>query len=167
VILDRSALETMSPQERTLIQAIAPETLELISGRELLVQHLGHWPTFHDFEVVSLTLERAIVSAATHDLRATFLVFDLSKSPADPERKQGTAEFLFESVDQVRIDGFNHQNPIMGLLITPVEPLGEERRFHVQWGGTCMQHDVSFTCGRIAVVRVVDLNPFRKAFPNI
>jgi hypothetical protein len=157
----------MPSQERTFNQAIAPEVLERISGRELLIEHLGHWPTFHDFEVVSLTLERAVVPAATHDLRATFFVFDLGKSPEDPERKQGTAEFLFESVDQVRIDGFNHQNPILGLSIAPAEPLGEGRRFHVQWGGTCMQHDVSFTCGRIAVVRVVDLNPFRKAFASL
>jgi hypothetical protein len=157
----------MPTQERTLNQSIAPETLELIVGGELLIQHLGHWPTFHDFEVVSLTLERAVVSATTHDLRVTFFVFDLGKSPDDPERKQGTAEFLFESVDQVRIDGFNHQNPIMGLSVASAEPLGEERRFHVQWGGTCMQHDVSFTCGRIAVVRVIDLNPFRKTFPSL
>jgi hypothetical protein len=157
----------MPLQERTYNQAIAPETLELIRGRELLIEHLGHWPTFHDFEVVSLTLERAVVSAVTHDLRATFLVFDLRKSPDDPERKQGTAEFLFESVDQVRIDGFNHQNPVIGLSITPTGPLGEQPRFAVQWGGTCMQHDVSFTCGRIAVLRVVDLNPFRKLFPSL
>jgi hypothetical protein len=96
-----------------------------------------------------------------------FFVFDLGKSPDDAERKQGTAEFLFEDVDEVQINGFNHQNPIMGLSIAPAEPLGEVRRFRVQWGGTCMQHDVSFTCGRIAVVRVVDLNPFRKQFPTL
>jgi Immunity protein 50 len=155
----------MPNPERTFEKELAPEILELISGRELLIQHLGHWPTFHDFEVISLTLERAVVSAATRDLRATFFVFDLGKSPDDPERKQGTAEFLFENIDQVRIDGFNHQNPIMGLSIVSAELLGEARRFRVQWGGACIQHDVSFTCGRIAVVRVVDLNPFRKAFP--
>ena len=94
----------------------------------------------------------------------TFFVFDINKSPDDPERKQATAEFLFEEVDALRIDGFNHQNPIMGLSI---EPPGPERPFCVEWGGTCIQHDVSFTCGRIAVVRVVDLNPFQKAFPQL
>jgi hypothetical protein len=60
-----------------------------------------------------------------------------------------------------------HQNPIMGLSVVPSEPLGQEQCFRVQWGGTCMQHDVSFTCGQIAVLRVVDLNPFRKAFPSL
>jgi hypothetical protein len=157
----------MPPPERTFQETILPETLALISGRELLIQHLGHWPTFHDFEVLSLTLERAVVSALTHDLRATFFVFDLQKAPSDPERKQGSAEFLFESIDALHIDGFNYQNPIMGVSITPSEPLGDERRFRVEWGGTCMHHEVSFTCGQISILRVVDLNPFQKVFPSL
>jgi hypothetical protein len=133
----------------------------------LLIQHLGHWPTFHDFEVLSLILERATVPAAACDLKATFFVFDLTKSPDDPERKQGTAEFLFEGIDALHIDGFNHQNPIIGLSIVGAEPSAEQKRFRVQWGGTCMQHEVSFTCSRIAVLRVIDLNPFRKTFPSL
>jgi hypothetical protein len=153
----------MPPPDHRFEEPISPETLALISGRELLIQHLGYWPRFHDFEVLSLTLERAVVSAATDDLRATFLVFDLHKAPDNPERKQGSAELLFESIDELRIDGFNHQNPIAGLSIVLSEPGGQSRRFHVQWGGTCMQHEVSFTCSRIAVLRIVDLNPFRKS----
>lgn len=153
--------------ERIFQGTISPEVLASLSGRELLIQHLGHWPAFHDFEVLSLTLERAVIPAAACDLRVTFFVFDLNKSPNDSERKQGTAEFLFESIGALHIDGFNHQNPIIGLSIVPAERFGEVRGFHVQWGGTCMQHDVSFTCGRVAVLRVVDLNPFRKAFPSL
>jgi len=155
----------MPSSERTFHEPISPEVLALISGRELLIGQLGHWPTFHDFEVLSLLLERAVVSAAACDLRATFLVFDLSKAPDDPERRQASAEFLFESIDALHIDGFNHQNPIIGMSIVPSG--GEERGVRVEWGGTCMQHDVSFTCGRVSVLRVVDLNPFRKASPSL
>lgn len=155
----------MPSSKRTFQETISPEVLARISGRELLIEHLGHWPTFHDFEVLSLLLERAVVPAATCDLRVTFLVFDLSKAPDDPERRQASAEFLFESIDALHIDGFNHQNPILGLSIVPCG--GEEHGFRVEWGGTCMQHDVSFTCGRVAVLRVVDLNPFRKALPSL
>lgn len=157
----------MSSSESKAAEPISPETLALISGRELLIQHLGYWPSFDDCEVLSITLERAVVLAVTHDLRATFFVFDRQKAPDDPERKQGTVEFLFESIEELQIDGFNYQNPIMGLFIAPTEPLGTERRFRVEWGGTCMQHDVSFTCERIAIYRVVDLNPFRKAWPSL
>jgi hypothetical protein len=155
------------PSDHRFDRTIAPEALALISGRELLIQHLGYWPTFHDFEVLSIELNRALVSATTNDLRATFLVFDLNKSPDDPERKQGSAEFLFEDVDDLQIVGFNHQNPILGLVIGPSEPIGGERRFRVDWGGTCMPHEVSFSCGRISVLRVIDLNPFRKALQAV
>ena len=126
------ATTSMPLSERTFSRAISPETLALISGRELLIQHLGHWPTFDDFEVLSITLERALVTATVHDLRTTFLVFDLHKAPDDPERKQGLAEFLFESVNDLHIDGFNHQNPITGMGIGPSEPLGDGSRFRVE-----------------------------------
>lgn len=148
-------------------EALSPAVLSSIFGRELLVQHLGYWPTFHDFEVLSLTLERTVVEATAQDLRATFLVFDAERSPDDPERRQGTVEFLFEGLAALRIEGFNHQNPILGLSIVFEGPSAGPQRFRVQWGGTSMQHDVSFTCGRIAVLRVVDLNPFRKARPSL
>ncbi len=151
----------MTP-EQSFNTPISPETLALISGRELFIEHLGYWPTFHDFEVLSITLDRAVVSATIVDLRAIFLIFDTNKTPTDRDRKQGTAEFLFESLDELRIDGFNHQNPIMALSITLAEPFGKERRFRVAWGGTCLRHEVSFTCSRITVLRVVDLNPFRR-----
>ena len=68
---------------------------------------------------------------------------------------------------ELHIDGFNYQNPIIGLSIVPFETDGEQRRFRVKWGGTCMQHEVSFTCGRISVLHVVDMNPFRKSLPNL
>lgn len=157
----------MPSTERKFDEPISPEVLAAISGRELLIQHLGHWPTFEDFEVISLVLERAIVSATACDLKATFFVFDLTRSPADPERKQGTAEFLFENIDALHIDGFNHQNPIMSLSIVRAEPSGGQIRFRVQWIGPGRPHQVSFTCSRIAVLRVIDLNPFCKALPNL
>ncbi len=151
----------MSWPERPIDGTISPETLASIAGRELLVRHLGHWPTFEDIEVVSIVLERAVVSAIAHDLRASFIVFDLDKRPDDPERKQGLADLLFESVDDLKITGFNYQNPIMGMSIRSAK--SDVSKFLVSWGGTCMQHDVSFACRRISVLRVVDLNPFRKA----
>ncbi len=152
----------MSPSNQGMNGGIDPATLQSISGHELLSEHLGYWPDFHDFEVLSISLDRAPVSAVMHDLRATFLVFDLRKAPDDPERKQASAELLFESVDDLIIQGFNHQNPITSLSIKPAEPSDGQGKLRVQWGGTCMRHEVSFVCHRIAVVRVVDFNPFRE-----
>jgi hypothetical protein len=149
----------MSPSREPLDESIAPEILAAISGQDLLVQHLGYWPRFHDFEVLSIVMERPLVSAAACALRATFLVFDVDKAHDDPERRQGTAELLFENVEALQINGFNYQNPIIGLSIIAAE----RQRFLVEWGGTAIQHEVSFTCGRVSVIRVVDLNPFRRS----
>ena len=152
----------MHPPEDIYTKAMLPETLAEISGRELLIQHLGYWPKFTDFEVLSIVLERALVKGTMSDLRAVFWIFDIYKDPNDLERKQGSAELIFEDVDSLCIRGFGRQNPIEGLSIAPAEPPVEGRRFQVQWVGTCIQHEVSFTCSRISVLRVIDLNPFRK-----
>jgi len=100
--------------------------------------------------------------ACARDLKAVFYVFDLNKYPNDPSRKQGTAELLFTDIDNLKIDGFNHQNSIIGLSIALRKTSDGSQEFHVSWGGTGMQHEVSFTCGGITVLRVTDLNPFQK-----
>jgi len=154
----------MQDPERFIDGVISDEVLADIAGRELLIDHLGSWPTFHDYEVVSITLERAPwLTTATCDMRATFYVFDLDKRHEDQQRKQGLAELLFRGIDDLRLEGFNHQNPIMGLSIVRDTSGASWRRFRVEWGGTCMRHEVSFSCCHISVVRVVDLNPFRKS----
>jgi hypothetical protein len=107
-------------------------------------------------------MERAVVTACARDLKAVFYVFDLNKAPDDPTRKQGTAELLFTDIDSLKIDGFNHQNPIIGLSIILEQTKDGTPEFQVSWGGTGMQHEVSFKCGSIAVLRVTDLNPFQK-----
>src|SRR5262245_40378548 len=154
----------MQDPERFINGVISNEVLVDIVDRELLIDHLGCWPTFHDFEVVSIVLERAPwPTTATRDMRATFYVFDLAKQHEDPERKQGLAELLFKDIDDLRLEGFNHQNPIMGLSIVR-DPSGySRRRFRVECGGTCMPHEVSFSCSHISVLRVIDLIPFRKS----
>lgn len=142
-------------------ESLAPETLALISGHELLIQHLGHWPTFHDFEVLSLTLDRAVVPATTSDLRTVFMVFDSSKRPNDPQRRQGSAEFLFSDIGDLEITGFNRQNPTLGVSIAPYDSSCGTRRLRVNWGGSALKHQVSFNCANVSVLRVVDLNPYR------
>ena len=71
---------------------------------------------------------------------------------------------LFESIDSLEISGFNHQNPIIGVSMSRSEP---DSPFVVAWGGTALHHEVSFTCRRISVLRVVNLNPFLKPRPII
>ena len=141
-----------------------PMVITSIFGHERVVSHLGHWPTFHDMEVVTLSLERVPVRLVdTSDLRATFFIFDLSKAPDDPERKQALLELLFESVVAVEVKGWATQNPILGMSLTRlVGPTGE---IAVEWGGC--EHNVSFQCAGIAVVSLRELNPFRESLHEI
>jgi hypothetical protein len=145
---------------------ISAAALQAVRGAELVTEYFGVWPAFHDFEVISIHVERAPwLMAATSDLRVTFYGFDILKAVEDPERKQVMIEMLFQGVDALKIDGFNHQNPIIGLCIQSLELPGNGR-WSVSWGGTGIRHEVSFLCHEMAVVRVTPLNPFRRSIPN-
>ncbi|MGA2029981.1 MAG: Imm50 family immunity protein [Verrucomicrobiota bacterium] len=146
--------------ERQIDGNISKEILTKIRGNELVISHFGFWPTFEDFEVFLITLERAPwPNTINRDLRVIFSGFDINKKHTDPERKQALVEIQFEEIADLKIDGFNHQNPIMGLSIKQVV----DGKFQIEWGGTVLKHDVFFICNRISVLRVVDLNPFRKS----
>ena len=150
----------MPIQERQIDGNISKEILAKIRGHELLVSHIGYWPTFDDFEVISINLERAPSDDTTRrDLRAIFSAFDINKKQIDPERKQALVEIQFEEISDLKIDGFNYQNPIAGLSIKQTD----EGKFRVEWGGTVLKHEVFFICNQISVLRVIDLNPFRKS----
>ena len=116
-----------------------------------------------------MALERAPTDfTATTNLRVVFFTFDLDKAPADPKRKQAHTEILFSDLHDLKIDGWNHQNPIIGVSITRefLERMNTEV-FRIRWGGTGMPHEVKFSCSNITVVDVMDLNPFEKSLTNI
>lgn len=158
----------MTPQEDEIDLPIAAEVLGLISGRELVIQHFGEWPSFHDSEVISIKLERALVMAVTHTLCARFFVYDNQKEKHDPHGKQALVELLFESVDNnLKIEGFNWQNPVTFLSIELVKSEMDSRLFRVAWGGSGLHHEVAFDCAGISVLQVIELNPFCKPYPFI
>ena len=133
-----------------------PAAIALVRGREMLTDHYGGWPSFHDGEVIRLTLERApMEDTATSNVRSVFSVFDPLKSKSDPDRKQAHTEFLFGGVQDFTCLNWNHQNPICGMSIT----LAPHGGFEIYWGGC--GHEVRFHASSAAVLDLVDLNPFR------
>ncbi|HUJ72892.1 MAG TPA: hypothetical protein VLZ30_11665 [Verrucomicrobiae bacterium] len=135
-----------------------------IKGAELIKEQIGRWPNFHDFEVITISLDRSpYQEGIACDLRAIFFIYDTRERESSPKRRPAHAEILFHDIDELTIEGFNQQNPIMGLGLHLVfcERLKTER-IMVEWGGTCMPHDVQFRCSSITVVRVIDLDPFQK-----
>lgn len=142
---------------------VSEDVVASIHGYQMVIDHLGHWPSFHDMEVVRLNFDRLEqLPGVDHDLLATFYIFDLTKSPADPERKPALLEILFNGVTNVEMQGWSHQNPILGLSLQRFhDPNLASYRTHVFWGGC--NHEVKFACDSISVVRLRELNPFREA----
>ena len=96
-----------------------PIELKAIDGAEQLHAWFGHWPTFHDAEVVELYLSRSTPSSlAIHTWERT--------SEVDPRgyyvlRKHVVVEFLLKDVSGLRLGGFYHQNVLSELALEKVD----------------------------------------------
>jgi hypothetical protein len=93
-----------------------------VPGAEDLVAWFGYWPTFHDAEVLSISLDRvkgclvsihAFERTAEVDDRGHYVlakhatvVFHMEGFPADES-----------GITNTRIEGFNHQNVLWGLVV--------------------------------------------------
>ena len=89
-----------------------------IRNYELVTSSLGGWPSFDDFEIVSMLFERS------HDgeeslpvLTVQFFGFRPDVSPDSPDRNNCLLTIRFEGVENVKLDGFNHQNAINGFIV--------------------------------------------------
>jgi hypothetical protein len=82
-----------------------------VSGSGAVIQYLGEWPSFHDAEIVSISLSRSGPSV-------------VRVYPYSPD-KPATVEFILEDVTDVELDGFSSQNVIFGLDIKKMDQAGE------------------------------------------
>jgi hypothetical protein len=137
------------------------DAVAAIEGVEKLNDYFGGWPDFDSAEVISLCFERGDHLETTEtgawsarvppNLTVVFRVRGVSAY-----RKDALATIRFHGdFERFAMDGFNYQNPIIGLEIfwEHSNSLGK-RLFAVDWGGTAIHHDVSFTCQRIEVLAV-------------
>jgi len=99
-----------------------PDPLAVVTGHELLSGIYGQWPSFHDAEVVDLHLWRGQVWPGDWDDRNVFpvLIVKIRILEATQPRATGAghdvlATFRFHDVSDVKLEGFNHVNQIVGL----------------------------------------------------
>jgi len=138
-----------------------PEVVAAIEGAHLVLEWLGTWPAFEDFEVISLQFDRgnlmkvfetnAWPESIHPSLTVVFYGFDIRYSPDDPNRKPMLITIRFHGTfERFALNGFNHQNPIVGLEIIFKYPENLKKSvFAVDWGGTGLQHEASFICERV------------------
>jgi hypothetical protein len=152
-------------EQRTIEDLVTPEALALIEGADLLIARFGEWPTFEDGEVLAIAFDRGnhwwVIQTKEwskripSSLTATFYVFDSRYADTDPERKPSKVCIRFEEFDEFEMDGFNYQNPIVGMGITvSYSDRLKKNLLSVNWGGTAIRHEVSFLCGQIRVLSV-------------
>jgi hypothetical protein len=92
-----------------------PAEIETIPGAKDLYAWFGHWPSFHDAEIVSLHLNRSGSSSLrVHTWETTK---DVDEKGYFVLAKHVVVEFLMETVSDLNLAGFNHQNVIFGLGI--------------------------------------------------
>jgi hypothetical protein len=141
------------------------EAIARIENRDLLIERFGGWPTFEDAEVLKLEFDRGnhwwVLESGDWSRRippslvATFFVFDSRFADHAPERKPSSVSIRFEEFQEIEIEGFNHQNPVLGVGIELIYSQNlRKEQFFVDWGGCGMTHEVLFVCDRIRVLSV-------------
>ena len=134
---------------------------KLIQGSEKLTNIFGYWPDFHDAEVIELHFSRGDVNPdeGRYDLPVLTISIDLkewakaAEAPGSSVRSHRTlATLRFADIEDFRMEGFNHQNAIMQLIIEHLERAdGLVSYFSVEMEpATGMS--ISFRCARIEVV---------------
>ena len=95
-----------------------------IIGHEKLTNIFGYWPSFHDAEVISIILERIGKDEREGPvLYAKIHVFQMGPEKTNYGKKfvfhhHSIVTFCFAIVENLILDGFNHQNVILGFKIS-------------------------------------------------
>ncbi len=148
-------------------------TFKLIQGHEKVLALFGQWPSFHDGEVLRMVLDR---SGADQGLMTPTLELSLRGWVTGPEvnedgfyrqHNDSVVCILFEGVEDLELEGFNHQNVISSLNLNHTEAdaqgQGQEQvRLHVE-----LEHCYLFSCELTAArATVLDIRPFKTPLPS-
>jgi hypothetical protein len=140
------------------------EVESLIQGSGKLTSIFGYWPSFHDAEVIEIHFWRGDIDTDNNKyvfpvLTARLHLWEMTRE-VNPEgylgrRLHTLARLRFYDVDDFKMEGFNHQNAILGLRVTSQErSKGPSPLFDVQFE-PAFGMGASFTCSRIEVVDAV------------
>jgi hypothetical protein len=124
-----------------------------VINSEALVERFGEWPSFHDAEIQSLRLDSGQRGGGVPTLELEIHVF--AAGPHDP--KHSLATFLFERVEEVKLDGFGPQNVIDELVFDAASTIhGPRVRVFLPSNNGL---DGSFLCETVIVLSVAPFVP--------
>jgi len=110
------------------------DALEHIKGAKLVTDVYGHWPSFHDAEVLRIVLDRG-TSVDGPTLAMDIRTFEMTNE-TDAEgyfilRNEKVVSFRFISVTELELGDFNLQNVLFDLRIDRVCEEGGDAHFEV------------------------------------
>lgn len=120
----------------------------------LVTDRFGSWPSFHDSEILRIELSRSLeVRRPNTVLRMDIYVF-ISSPEIDARgyyklENPSVVSFLFEDIDDLDIEDFNHQNVIEELLFSRIVDGRIEVKIHSIFGLFG-----SFSCSEVLVTAV-------------
>jgi hypothetical protein len=88
-----------------------------ISNSAIVIDHFGHWPSFHDAEVISIRFKRTW-NKDTSSAEITVYAFEMTdklKGKYFEQIKHCLIDIEFIGINNNEIDGFNHQNAVQGI----------------------------------------------------
>jgi len=140
------------------------ETRSDIAGSELVPRVFGYWPSFHDAEVVRMSLETrpyADGPVLRADIYAFEITNDIGPDGTFVLRHHSLVSFLFSGIDNLRLEDFGNQNTLMGLRIIDVRSRQlESLKFEVSFDGS-FGVTVGFLCRDVSVESVRPWRPER------
>jgi hypothetical protein len=159
----------MNIRERRVKSNVTPAVITRILHAERLTSIYGDWPSFHDCEITSVTLDRgnhmSVVATGNWESRvppsltAKVITFDF-RFPDVASRKYRLVTLRFDAVEELYIENFSYQNPVMGIgLVAEPEDGAVVSKLRVDWGGTVMGYETQFTCESIEVLSVEPFEP--------
>ncbi|WP_345222982.1 Imm50 family immunity protein [Hymenobacter koreensis] len=90
-----------------------------ILNGEIVRQHFGYWPKFHDAEITKVTFEAnpGFWPSVTFVLTASEMTKEVDERGYYKQAKQCDVELQFTGVKEIDFDGFGHQNVIFELVL--------------------------------------------------
>jgi len=131
------------------------------ASASLLTSVFGRWPSFHDAEVIRVSLDRTGSEGPILD--AVIHVFEMT-SDVDPKgyyilKHHTEVSLRFTEVVLSRCQWFNHQNVLSSLEVDEIDPSGNDgRRFRVAMPSS-YGLEAEFDCKRAIVSRVRPFEP--------
>ncbi len=128
-----------------------------IVNSHLLEDIFGYFPSFHDAEVLRVTLYRESAVRKLPTLEAQIHVFEITPEIENEHyvlKNHTLVTFRFSEIDELSWNGFNHQNVLSDLIIKDISDHQLERlKFEVQFDGID-DIDLHFRCRSIEITKV-------------